>query len=94
MKHTFQQVFRSSNFVIGFAIFMALLLTVIVYPLFVKGSPLTIIAQGSFFPPGIYVNVYDSIGSTPYTLQLSNAAAKRCARAPRHANLACGGWGS
>jgi peptide/nickel transport system permease protein len=79
MKHTFQQVFRSSNFVIGFAIFMALLLTVIVYPLFVKGSPLTIIAQGSFFPPGIYVNVYDSIGSTPYTLQLSDAAAKRIA---------------
>jgi peptide/nickel transport system permease protein len=79
MKHTFQQVFRSSNFVIGFAIFMALLLTVIVYPLFVKGSPLTIIAQGSFFPPGIYVNVYDSLGSTPYTLQLTDAAAKRIA---------------
>jgi peptide/nickel transport system permease protein len=79
MKHTFQQVFRSSNFVIGFAIFMALLLTVIVYPLFVKGSPLAIIGQGTFFPPGIYVSVYDSIGSTPYTLQLSDAAAKRIA---------------
>jgi peptide/nickel transport system permease protein len=79
MKHTFQQVFRASNFVIGFAIFMALLLTVIIYPLFIKDSPLGIIAQGSFFPPGIYVNVYDSLGSTPYTLQLSDAAAKRIA---------------
>jgi peptide/nickel transport system permease protein len=79
MKHTFQEIFRSSNFVIGFAIFMALLLMVIIYPLFVKDSPLGIIAQGSFFPPGIYVNVYDSLGSTPYTLQLSDAAAKRIA---------------
>lgn len=79
MKHTFQEVFRSSNFVIGFAIFMALLLMVIIYPLFVRDSPLGIIAQGSFFPPGIYVNVYDSLGSTPYTLQLSDAAAKRIA---------------
>jgi peptide/nickel transport system permease protein len=79
MKHTFQQVFRSSNFVIGFAIFMALLLMVIIYPLFVKDSPLGIIAQGSFFPPGIYVNVYDSLGSPPYSLQLSDAAAKRIA---------------
>ena len=79
MKHTFQEIFRSSNFVIGFAIFMALLLMVIIYPLFVKDSPLAIIAQGSFFPPGIYVNVYDSLGSSPYTLQLSDAAAKRIA---------------
>jgi hypothetical protein len=31
MKHTIQQVFHSPNFVIGFAIFMALLLMVIIY---------------------------------------------------------------
>ncbi|MGA9349098.1 MAG: ABC transporter permease, partial [Anaerolineae bacterium] len=34
---------------------------------------------GTFFPPGIYVNVYDSIGSTTYILHLDNAAAKRIA---------------
>jgi len=79
MKHTFQQIFRSPNFVIGFAIFMAVLLTVIVYPLFVTDHPLEIIGQGTFFEPGIYVNVYDSIGSPHYTLNLDDAAAKRIA---------------
>ena len=79
MKHTILQVFRSGKFVFGFSIFMALLLIVIVYPLIVKYPPLEIISQGTFFPPGIYVNVYDSIGSTTYTLNLSDAAAKRIA---------------
>jgi len=77
MKHTFQQIFRSSNFVIGFVILMTLLLTVIVYPLFIPDAPLQIIGQGTFFPPGIYVSVYDSIDSPTYTLLLDDAAAKR-----------------
>ncbi|MCX6029948.1 MAG: ABC transporter permease [Chloroflexi bacterium] len=80
MKHTLQQVFHSGKFVVGFSIFVALLLIVFFYPLIITGKPLTIIAQGSFFPPGIYVNVYDSIGSPPYTLMLDDAAAKRIAR--------------
>jgi len=79
MKHTFQQIFRSPNFVIGFAIFMAILLTVIVYPLIITDPPLEIIGQGTFFEPGIYVNVYDSIGSSPNTLMLDDAAPKRIA---------------
>ena len=74
MKHTLRQVFRSPNFIVGFIIFVALLLTVIIYPLFVPDHPLEIIAQGSFFAPGIYVNVYDSIGTTPNTLLLDDAA--------------------
>ncbi|HVN15584.1 MAG TPA: ABC transporter permease [Anaerolineales bacterium] len=77
MKHTFQQIFHSPNFVVGFIIFMILLLTVIIYPLFVPNPPLAIIAQGTFFEPGIYVNVYDSVNAKSYTLQLDNAAAKR-----------------
>ncbi len=68
MKHTLQQVFRSGKFVVGFSIFMTILLTVIVYPLIVRDAPLTIIGQGTFFPPGIYVSVYDSISSPTYTL--------------------------
>ncbi len=52
MKHTFQQVFRSAKFVIGFAIFMALLLIVIVYPLFIKDSPLGIIGSGFVLSTG------------------------------------------
>jgi len=79
MKHTFQQIFRSPNFVVGFAIFVAILLTVIVYPLIITDAPLEIIGQGTFFEPGIYVNVYDSIGSPQHTLNLDDAAAKRIA---------------
>ena len=79
MKHTIRQVFHSGKFVVGFSIFMALLLIVIVYPLIITDAPLAIIAQGTFFPPGIYVSAYDSMGSPTYTLNLDNAAAKRIA---------------
>ncbi len=79
MKHTIQQVFRSGKFVFGFSIFVAILLIVIIYPLIITDSPLAIISQGTFFEPGIYVNVYDSIGSQPYTLNLDDAAANRIA---------------
>ena len=79
MKHTIQQVFHSGKFVVGFSIFVAILLIVIVYPLIITYTPLEIIGQGTFFPPGIYVSAYDSIGSTQYTLNLDNAAANRIA---------------
>jgi len=79
VKHTLRQVFHSPRFVVGFAIFAFIVLLVIVYPIFVRSAPLGIIGQGTFFPPGIYVNAYDSIGSEPYTLKLDNAAAKRLA---------------
>jgi peptide/nickel transport system permease protein len=79
MKHTLRQVFRSPNFLVGFIIFMALLLTVIIYPLIVTGKPLAIIGQGTFFPPGTYVNVYDTIEAQTYTLLLTDAAEKRIA---------------
>jgi peptide/nickel transport system permease protein len=79
MKHTLQQVFRSGKFVVGFSIFMFIVLTVIIFPLFVRDAPLKILGQGTFFPPGIYVNVYDSISSPTYTLMLDGAVAKRIA---------------
>jgi peptide/nickel transport system permease protein len=77
MKHLIRQVFHSGKFVVGFVIFVAILLIVIIYPLIFRYPPLDIIGQGTFFPPGIYVNVYDSMISTQYTLNLSDAAAKR-----------------
>ena len=78
MKHTFKQIFHSGKFVLGFCIFMALLLLVIIYPIIVTDDPLAIIGQGTFFPPGIYVNSYDSIDKpSPYILNLPDAAAKR-----------------
>jgi peptide/nickel transport system permease protein len=79
MKHTLRQVFRSGKFIVGFSIFAAMLLIVIVYPLVIRDSPLAIIGQGTFFPPGIYASVYDSIGAPAYILNLDNAAAKRIA---------------
>ncbi len=79
MKHIIQQVFHSGKFVFGFSIFATILLIVIFYPLFVPDPPLTILGQGTFFPPGIYVSVYDSLSATSYTLNLDEAAAKRIA---------------
>src|SRR5262245_15294825 len=72
---TIRQVFRSARFVVGFVIFMAILLTVLIYPIFVKDPPLATINRGSFLAPGIYVNLYDSMNSsTRYTLILDKAA--------------------
>ena len=79
MKHTLRQVFRSGKFVAGFIIFSAILLTVIFYPLIIRDDPLQIIGQGTFFPPGIYVNIADSMNSPRYILHLDDAAAKRIA---------------
>jgi peptide/nickel transport system permease protein len=77
MLHTFRQAFKSGKFVTGFTIFATIVLVVLVYPLIVRDQPLKIIGQGTFFEPGIYVNVYDSIGAPQYTLNLEGAAAKR-----------------
>ena len=78
IKHTLRQAFRSGKFRVGFAIFMAIVLTVLIYPIFVKDSPLGIVNRGSFLAPGIYVNLYDSMSSSPrYTLLLDKAAERR-----------------
>ena len=65
MKNTIQQVFRSGKFIVGFSIFSCIVLMVIFFPLVVTDPPLAIIGQGTFFPPGIYVSVYDSIEFHP-----------------------------
>ena len=77
MKNTIRQLLRSGKFVVGFSIFAFLILTVVIFPMFVKDPPLGIIAQGTFFPPGIYVSVYDSLSSPTYTLNLKEAAKLR-----------------
>jgi peptide/nickel transport system permease protein len=80
MKHLIRQVFHSPKFLVGFIIFIAMLLMVLIYPLISKNRPLAILSQGTFLPPGIYVSVYDSIdASTRYTLKINDAAAKRIA---------------
>src|SRR5512138_3864046 len=79
MKHTLRQVLRSGKFLVGFSIFGAILLLVVIYPLIVRGDPLQIVGQGTFFEPGVYVNVYDNIGAKAYTLHLGDAASRRIA---------------
>lgn len=79
MKHTLHQIFHSGKFVLGFCIFIVILLIVMVYPVLFPYPPLAIIGQGTFFAPGIYVNAYDSVHAPKYTLNLEDAAAKRIA---------------
>lgn len=56
MKHQIKQVFRSPKFVVGFVIFMLLLLYAIVYPMVSNiKDPLSYIG-GMFYTPGKYVS--------------------------------------
>lgn len=77
MTHTLRQIFRSGKFISGFAIFATIILITLLYPLIIKDGPLTIIGQGTFFPPGIYVSVNDSLNAPRVTLNLEGADAKR-----------------
>jgi peptide/nickel transport system permease protein len=80
MKHTIQQVFRDGKFIVGFSIFVALLLVIILYPLFIPHPPLEIIGQGTFFPPGTYVSTFDSLlAEKTYTLNIAGAEDARIA---------------
>jgi peptide/nickel transport system permease protein len=99
MRHTLRQAFSSGKFVVGFSILAALILIVIVYPLIIRHPPLAIIAEGTFFPPGIYVSSFDVVNTnttsanTAYILHLPDADAKRIAsRLTRNDRLAMRDW--
>jgi peptide/nickel transport system permease protein len=80
MKILLRQIFRPGKFLVVFVIFMTIVLTVLIYPLFVKTPPLQTLSRGTFLPPGIYVNVYDSMNlANRYTLVLEDAEARRIA---------------
>lgn len=76
MKHTLRNVFHSPRFVVGFVIFMAILLTVLIYPYFITRDPLQTLGKG-FLAPGTYVSVYDANTAGTYRLDLPEAAANR-----------------
>ena len=76
MKNTIKQVFHSGKFLFGFCIFMIILLTVIIYPIFVTADPLQMIGQGNFFKPGTYVSIEESALSKSYTLQIPKQFSK------------------
>ncbi len=79
MKHTLKEIFHSPKFVIGFSILLAILAVTIFYPMIVTTDPLQIIGMGTFFEPGIYVNVFDGLGSKMYTLDIDEATENRIA---------------
>ena len=74
MKNTLRQIFHSPKFVIGFIIIVAIILAVIIYPMFNPGNPLAAVGQGSFLPPGIYFSVYDANKTGTYTIDLKDQA--------------------
>jgi len=77
MKNTIRQVFHSPKFVVGFTIFALILSTLIIYPLIVRGNPLEMIGLGSFFKPGTYVSVYDSVDTEMNTMKIPDANQNR-----------------
>jgi peptide/nickel transport system permease protein len=78
MKNTLRQVFHSPKFIVGFVILVFMLLTVVIYPLIVTDDPLEIIGLGTFFKPGTYVSLRDSLDTgRTYTLKLDDAGTKR-----------------
>ncbi len=79
MKNTIRQVFHSPKFVGGFVIFVAILLTMIIYPLFNPGNPLQQIGVGTFAKPGTYVSLYDATRAQTETFRLPEADENRLA---------------
>jgi len=77
MKNTIRQVFHSPKFVVGFVIFVCILLTLFIYPLINPGNPLEMIGVGTFAKPGTYVSLYDAVVTDTETLRLPDAAEKR-----------------
>ncbi len=80
MKNTLRQVFHSPKFVFGFAIFCAILLTMIIYPLINPGNPLEQVGLGTFARPGTYVSLYDAVNTETRTFNFSDADDKRTAK--------------
>ena len=78
MKNTFRQLMHSPKFVVGAAIFLVILLTMLIYPLFINpGNPLEMIGVGTFSRPGTYVSLYDAIDTETNTFRLPGADEKR-----------------
>lgn len=76
MKNTLKSVFHSPRFVVGFVIFMVMLLTVLIYPYFVTRDPLLGLGKG-FLAPGTYVSVYDTNTAGTYRIELPEASENR-----------------
>ncbi len=75
MKHHLKMVFQDKRFILGFAIFMFILMTSIFYPLIVSYDPLEMVG-GLFYKPGTYVSVSDVVDTDPYKLNMDSVSGK------------------
>ena len=77
MKNTLKNIFHSPRFVVGFVIFVALLLMMLFYPLFNPGDPLERVGVGTFARPGTYVSMYDATSAKTETFRFADAEENR-----------------
>ena len=78
MKTQLKQMLRSPKFMIGFCIMFFIIMFITIYPIVNPGNPLDMIGLGTFFRPGTYVSVHDSLNvHRTYTLRLPDAAMNR-----------------
>lgn len=76
MKNTIKNVFHSPRFVIGFAIFVVILLITILYPLLVAKDPLEMVGNGNFYKPGTYISKQDAVDASTYTMNIDTTAGR------------------
>ena len=76
MKNTLRNVFHSPRFLVGFIIFMIILLTTLIYPYVISRDPLVSLGKG-FLEPGTYVSVYDANNAGTYRVTLPEAQINR-----------------
>lgn len=88
MKGILRDIRRSPRFMIGFLIFLFILLISILYPLLAPGDPLAMIGRGTFAAPGTYVSLYDATSAKTETLLLPDADDNRLAAAMSDADRA------
>lgn len=77
MKNTIRQLLHSPRFVIGAGMFIIILLTTFIYPLFNPGDPLEMIGVGTFASPGTYVSLYDAMDTKTDIFRLPGADENR-----------------
>jgi len=75
MRHQLRLIFKSSNFVTGFIIFITVFLLAILFPAFSSVDPLKMIG-GLFYKPGTYISVSDAIETEKYELSLDTISNK------------------
>lgn len=75
MKHQLKMVFQDKRFVLGFTVFMFILLMSIFYPLIVSYDPLEMVG-GLFYKPGTYVSVSDVVDTDSYKLNMDSVSGK------------------